>query len=168
MDSRTAEIISKLGLRQHHEGGYYAEFFRSPLLITLPDGRCRAAGTLIYFLLPWGDFSSMHRVASDETWHYYDGLSVRLTLITPDGVLNKVVLGRDDAAGEKFHHVVPAGVWQAAEPCGVSTIVEGFSLAGCGVAPGFDFEDFEMPGRKALQDLFPQHALEIDRLTRPQ
>ena len=139
----SAELIERLGLQRHPEGGWYAETFRSELGVETADGRSRAASTAIYFLLEAGDFSAWHRVRSDEVWHFYDGAPLELHL--QEGSEVRVVrLGRDIAGGEKPQAVVPAGVLQAARSTGDWTLV------GCTVAPGFDFADFEMPSRDAL------------------
>jgi predicted cupin superfamily sugar epimerase len=160
----TRKIITRLGLQPHPEGGFFAETFRSTSLLTLPDGRVRASGTAIYYLLCTGTFSALHRVASDETWHFYDGAPLELTTITPEGVMQKVLLGRDLEAGELPQWVVPAGIWQGARP--VSTGGADYSLVGCTVAPGFDFADFAMPDGAQLVNLFQQHAEEVRKLTR--
>jgi len=177
------KIIRRLGLSPHPEGGYYAETFRSTERVTLPDGRIRAAGTAIYFLLPEGSFSALHRVAADEAWHHYGGLPLELVTIAPDGELSRTRLGRDLASGERPQHVVPAGHWQGARPMvpmsstgnvGVfgngeagSPMGDGYTLVGCTVSPGFDFEDFDMPGREELTDLFPGHRDCILEFTYP-
>lgn len=142
-------VIRRLGLQPHPEGGYYRETFRSPQLLTLPDGRRRAASTAIHFLLPAGSRSAWHRVSSDEVWHHYDGAPLRLYRLGMTDVRLDV---RTPQA------VVPAGVWQAAEPDG------GAVLVGCTVAPGFDFEDFEMGDADRLAAEFPEHAPLIRRL----
>ena len=165
MEDRIASVlIEKLGLKPHPEGGYFAETFRSSIEPTLTDGRVRAASTAIYFLLPSGSFSALHRVSSDEVWHFYDGEPLELVTITPEGVLECTLLGRNLTAGERPQHVVPAGVWQAARMAGAMGV--GYSLVGCTVAPGFDFEDFDMPGRASLMQRFPRHAEFIRELTR--
>jgi len=164
MKDSVAKIIEKLGLKPHPEGGFFAETFRSPLQITLPDGRIRSASTAIHFLLPVGTFSALHRVASDEVWHYYDGEPLELTTITPEGELKTIVLGHDLAANQIPQWVVPAGVWQGARP--LQSDNAGYTFVGCTVAPGFDFADFEMPDRKKLLQLFPQHTSIICELTR--
>ena len=161
-NDQTQEIITRLGLQPHPEGGYYAETFRSRQLLALPDGRERAASTAIYYLLPFGICSAWHRVISDEVWHFYGGAPLGLVTITAEGRLEEVFLGDDLAAGQVPQHVVPAGVWQAARPDGRE-----WSLLGCTVAPGFDFADFEMPSRTALLELFPQHQEKILEFTNP-
>ena len=148
-------MVRRLGLIPHPEGGFYRETFRSPLLLSLPDGRTRSASTAIYYLLPPGAFSAWHQVASDEVWHHYAGAPLELRL--PGKVIR---LGTDLAAGEEPQAVVPPGVWQSARPLG------GWVLVGCTVAPGFDFRDFEMPPRKELLERYPQHRALIERLTR--
>ena len=157
-------LCDSLGLAPHPEGGYYRETFRATLTLAgLPvyDGATRVASTAIYFLLPAGAFSALHRVRSDEVWHHYDGDPVELHTIDDAGTHWCTVLGADVRAGQRPQHVVPAGVWQAAVPVG-----ERYALCGCTVAPGFDFADFAMPPRGELLALFPAHHALVERLTR--
>jgi uncharacterized protein len=153
-------VVGALGLAPHPEGGFYRETFRAPLAVGAPQGT-RAASTAIYFLLPAGAFSSLHRVRSDEVWHHYDGDPLELYTLHEDGGHRVESLGRDLARGERPQIVVPAGVWQAAVPVGSR-----FALCGCTVAPGFDFADFEMPSRAELIEQFPEVRELIERLTR--
>jgi uncharacterized protein len=153
-------VIDALGLAPHPEGGFYRETFRAPLVVRAPHGD-RAASTAIYFLLPAGTFSALHRVRSDEVWHHYDGDSLELHTIDERGSHAVAVLGRGLLLGERPQHVVPAGVWQAAVPLGMR-----FALCGCTVAPGFDFADFEMPARTDLESRYPELGAVIGRLTR--
>jgi predicted cupin superfamily sugar epimerase len=153
-------LVDTLGLKPHPEGGFYRETFRAPLVVGAPQGS-RAASTAIYFLLPAGSLSALHRVRSDEVWHHYEGDPVDLHTIDAQGSHATRRLGRDLAAGEEPQVVVPAGVWQAAVPVG-----ERFALCGCTVAPGFDFADFEMPARDALVGAMPRLREVIERLTR--
>jgi uncharacterized protein len=146
-----AEIIHRLGLVPHPEGGYYRETFRSSLTLDLPDGRRRSASTAIHYLLPPGTRSAWHRVASDEVWHHYDGGPLRLHLLGT---------GTRRLDRSEPQVVVPAGVWQAAEPEG-----EGV-LCGCTVAPGFDFADFEMGSAAELLREFPGDGQLIQRMLR--
>ena len=163
-NEKTQGIITRLSLQLHPEGGYFAETFRSPQLLSLPDGRLRAASTAIYYLLPFGVCSAWHRVSSDELWHFYGGAPLRLVTIDGEGNLKEVLLGDGLAEGQLPQHVVPAGVRQAAKPEGG---IENWSLLGCTVAPGFDFEDFEMPGHAEFLELFPQHRERILEFTNP-
>ena len=158
------EIIAKLSLIPHPEGGFYVEMFRSRDRVTLPDGRERSACTAIYYLLPTGSFSALHRVSADEVWHHYGGSPLELVTISPDGKSGSLKLGSDLAAGQLPQAVVPSGVWQGALP--VKDEHFQYSLVGCTVAPGFEFEDFEMPNRTSLLRLFPEHAELITRFTR--
>jgi len=157
---RIDDVITRLGLKPHPEGGYYAETFRSKESVTLADGRLRSASTAIHFLLPSGSFSALHRVAADETWHHYGGEPLELVTISPEGFLERVILGPDLEVGQRPQHVVLSGWWQGARP-----LQGDFSLNGCTVAPGFDFADFEMPARAVLLKLFPQHAAVILEFT---
>jgi hypothetical protein len=135
----------------HPEGGFYREMFRSPAPVALPDGRIRSASTAILYLLPSDEWSTWHRVTSDEVWHHYEGAPLRLYCLGH----GEVVLNQQHPQA-----VVPGGCWQAAEPIG------GPVLCGCTVAPGFEFEDFEMGTREALLREFPADQALIDRLTR--
>lgn len=126
-------IIAELGLSPHPEGGYYRETFRDS---HAHEGR--AASTAIYFLLKAGQISRWHRVDAAEVWHHYDGAPVLLSMCAPGGEPHMVTLGRDLAAGERPQAVVPRGCWQQAQSLG------DWSLAGCTVAPGFTFENFQL------------------------
>lgn len=154
-----SNVLATLELAPHPEGGFFRETFRSPTMLHFPDRPARSASTAIYFLLPAGSFSALHRVSSDEVWHHYDGAPVDLHLIAQDGAHVVLGLGKDLEAGERPQHVVPAGVWQAALP-------RGDALCGCTVAPGFDFADFELAERAALTRAYPRHAEIIAALTR--
>ncbi len=162
MHPDAAALVKRLGLAPHPEGGFYRETWRSSMILgDLARGE-RAASTAIYFLLPAGKVSALHRVTSDEAWHHYDGDPVDLHLIEPRGANphSVVTLGRDFERGERPQYVVPAGTWQAAVPRG-----DRFALCGCTVAPGFDFADFEMPSRDELLAQLPAHAEIVARLT---
>jgi predicted cupin superfamily sugar epimerase len=129
-----AEIIRLLDLKPHPEGGHFRETFRDPGTI---DGR--AASTAIYFLLARGERSHWHRVDAVEVWHYYAGAPLVLEMAADEaGPVRRMKLGPDIAMGERPQGVVPAGHWQAAESLG------DWTLAGCTVAPGFEFASFEM------------------------
>ncbi|HUR93733.1 MAG TPA: cupin domain-containing protein [Gemmatimonadales bacterium] len=143
--------MRRLALLPHPEGGYYAETFRSPLRLTLPDGRRRSASTAIHYLLPRGAWSTWHRVRSDEVWHRYDGGALRLFRLG----LGPVRLDADTPQA-----TVPAGVWQAAEPEDEAV------LCGCTVSPGFEFDDFEIGSAEVLAAQFPAEAALIRRLGR--
>lgn len=127
-----AEIIALLELRPHPEGGHYRETFRDPRTV---DGR--SVGTAIYFLLSAGERSHWHAVDAAELWHFYDGAPLELQIADAAG-LRTVILGPDLAAGQRPQAVVPTGAWQAAASTG------GWTLVGCTVAPGFEFEGFDL------------------------
>jgi uncharacterized protein len=131
-------LAEELGLERHPEGGWYRQTWVSPEPVTLPDGRVRATATLIHFLLPAGDSSAWHRVASDEVWLAHLG-EVRLQL---GGDGDAPVAGSEVVAGTglgaESQTVVPAGVWQRTLPG------DGDALVSCLVSPGFDFADFEL------------------------
>ena len=138
MNDRARQLISELGLESHPEGGYFREIFRSARQVQPMDQRStRAALTTIYFLLSKGQHSRWHRVASDEVWHFYEGDPLELYWIGQDNQVHEEILASRTSEGRPVR-VVPAGCWQAARPRGE------FTLVGCTVGPGFDFQDFEM------------------------
>ena len=142
MHHRAKDLISELGLQPHPEGGYFREIFRSSRKVKPLDERSeRSALTTIYFLLLQGQHSRWHRVASDEAWHFYEGDPLVVYWIDDQNGVHEEVL----ASGHPVC-VVPGGCWQAAQSRGE------YSLVGCTVGPGFDFQDFEMiaPGSEAL------------------
>lgn len=126
------EIIARLGLIPHPEGGHHRETFRHR-----GAGGGRGALTVIYYLLRKGERSAWHRIDATEVWHFYSGAP--LELLVADGAGRKaVVLGTDFRAGMAAHAVVPAGAWQSAQSLGDWTLV------GCTVAPAFEFSGFEL------------------------
>jgi predicted cupin superfamily sugar epimerase len=156
-----------LQLETHVEGGSFRETYRSPLLLpaaTLPATfkGDRTASTGIYFLLEYEDFSAFHRIAADEMWHYYDGITLTIYEIKPGGELVVHQLGKHVHLGEKLQLVITAGSWFGSRV----EVVDGYTLVGCTVAPGFDFADFELGDRAALQAEYPAHAGIIEELTR--
>ncbi len=133
MPQTAAALITELGLERHPEGGWYAETFRDN-----PNGG-RGHSTAIYFLLEQDDVSAWHRVKdAAEVWHHYAGAPLQMTISVRRGKSDIYLLGPDIAAGERPQAIVPAGCWQTARSLGAWT------LCGCTVAPGFDFEQFEM------------------------
>jgi predicted cupin superfamily sugar epimerase len=136
MELSAADVIDLLGLKPHPEGGHFREMFRDPRKV---KGE-RAASTAIYYLLARGERSHWHRVDAAEVWHFYAGDSLALQ-VAADGGTETHVLGIDFAAGARPQLVVPEGAWQSAQSLGAWT------LAGCTVAPGFEFSGFELAPR---------------------
>ena len=128
-----AEIIARLELKPHPEGGHYRETFRDSSI----DARGRSRSTAIYFLLACGERSHWHRIDAVEVWHYYAGHALTLQ-IADDSGQRSVRLGAEFVAGEVPQAIVPAHAWQAAASDGDWTLV------GCTVAPGFEFAKFEL------------------------
>ncbi|WP_291573795.1 cupin domain-containing protein [Bradyrhizobium sp.] len=128
-----ADMIARLELKPHPEGGHFRETFRDPRL----DAGGRPVSTAIYFLLARGERSHWHRIDAAEVWHYYAGSALTLEIADGEG-RRRIRLGHDLAAGEVPQAIVPALAWQAAESTG------DWTLAGCTVAPGFDFATFEL------------------------
>jgi hypothetical protein len=121
-------------------------------------GGDRAFSTAIYFLLPGDQVSALHRIKSDEIWHFYTGTVLTLSIIDGAGNLTDIRLGPRGP----FQALVPAGSWYGAEVGDRA----GWALVGGTVAPGFDFADFELADRAALVRAYPRHRALIERLTR--
>jgi uncharacterized protein len=166
----TAEDVKKLlGFAPHpREGGWYVRTYEAGELIAAEafgDRRyagARRTGTAIYYLLEPGTFSEMHRLKSDEVFHFYAGDAVEMLQLTADGQGERVVIGNDLAGGHRPQVVVGHGVWQG------SRLVAGgrWALLGCTVSPGFEFEDYEAGERVELCKRWPDFAEEIGALTR--
>ena len=161
------ELIKTLGLQPlPREGGFYRETYRSaerlPATVTpsrhAPD---RSLATAMYYLLTPDSFSALHRLPSDEVYHFYLGSPVRMLQLFPDGTARTDILGPDVLAGQNVQLVVPAGVWQgsALEPGGT------FALLGTTMTPGFEFADYEPGEREPLARQYPAFADIIRRLT---
>lgn len=173
-------IIGKLGLKMHvFEGGYFKESYRSPDVISYSGihnkihkneiskeafflDKMRPASTLIYYLLVGNQYSAIHKVKSDEIWHFYLGSSVTIHIINEDLISPKIQLGNNLENGENIHYVVTKDTWFCAELTNKSS----FALMGCTVSPGFDFEDFELGDKDELILQYPQHRELIERFAK--
>ena len=151
------------------EGGLYAQAYRSTEVISqagLPPRYTgpRPFGTAIYYLLTTeaDSFSALHRLVTDEIYHFYLGDPVELLLLFLDGTSQRAILGHDLAAGQQVQFVVPAGAWQG------SRLIAGgsFALLGTTMAPGFDPADFTPGARADLLAGWPTEAALINQLTR--
>lgn len=168
MNPRAEQIIEALGLTPlPMEGGYYSETYRCGERIprAVVDSRYpseRSICTAIYYLLTPEMFSAMHRVRSDEIFHFYRGDPVEMLMLYPDGSHELVMLGSDVLSGEKPQMLVPHGVWQG---CMLKAGGE-YALMGCTVAPGFEFEDYEHGDRTSLISAYPDCKRIITKLTR--
>lgn len=165
-NDQAEELIDRLRLQPHPEGGWYREIYKSPE--TIPAGSLpgrfvadHCFATSIYYLLRNYDFSAFHRILSDETWHFYLGSPVKLYMLN-EGNEETILLGDNPGAGHVFQYTVPHGCWFAAEV----SIPESFALLGCTVSPGFEFGDFEMATLARLQEEYGQYATLIRRMTR--
>ena len=149
------------------EGGFFAETYRSadsisPECLTERYKGPRAFGTCIYYLLEPGTFSEIHRLASDEIFHFYLGDPVEMLQLWPNGEAKRVVLGTDIENGMAPQLVVPRGVWQG------TRLAHGgaFALLGCTVSPGFEYADYESGSRQVLSEKYPGHRELIHALTK--
>lgn len=159
------QLIKAFSLLSHPEGGYYKETYRSVEIIQSLSNEFpsqRNYSTAIYFLIEKNNFSALHRIKSDEVWHFYEGDALEVIELDLSGNLIKTQIGRDLLKGQMFQYTVKAGHWFG------SRVLNGgeFSFVGCTVSPGFDFRDFEMAQREELCKLFPQHLAVITEMTR--
>jgi predicted cupin superfamily sugar epimerase len=168
MNDQARRIIEHLNLQPHPaEGGWFNETYRSSEQLQpgqLPErySGTRSISTCIYYMLTPDTFSAMHRLASDEIFHFYLGDPVEMLQISPDGNHEIITIGSDLFNGMEPQVVVPAGYWQGSrlKPGG------SFALLGTTVAPGFDFIDFDDGTREELTAIYPACAEMITALTR--
>ena len=151
------------------EGPWFTVTYRSEDVLdakSLPDRYIgsRVAGTAIYAVQTKEDFSAIHKLMTDEIWHYYGGDPLEMLLLCPDGRGEIVVIGPDVFKGQHPQFVVPRDVWQGSMPIGPES--ESYSFFGNTLAPGFEFDDFAMGYRDELQAMHPQFSDHIARLTR--
>ena len=164
-----AELKKMLQLEPHpREGGWFRQTWKAEETIpltALPFERYsgpRAAGTAIYYLLEPGSFSEMHKLASDEVFHFYLGDAVEMLQLGQDGSGKRVMLGQDVAGGQLLQTVVPQGVWQGTRLIGGGQV----ALLGCTVSPGFDYADYVSGKREELVRGWPEWTEMIEGLTR--
>ena len=155
------EIVQKLGLLEHPEGGFYKETYRSSFSIETDKNTIRNISTAIYFLLENDNISLFHRIQSDELWFFHQGEPLEIVFIQ-DGVLNTIILGNRLENGEVPQATIPANTWFASSV----KHLKGFSLVSCTVAPGFDFADFELANREDLINEFPNLKETIKKFTK--
>ncbi len=161
-----SQWVEHLGLIPHPEGGFYKETYRSDILIpanllSVPRNGHRSLSTAIYFLITSGNFSAFHRILSDEMWHFYAGDPLLVHVLHPDNQQYSTChIGLHVDKGQRPQAVIPAGSWFASETTGQ------YSLVGCTVAPGFDFNDFQLADAGELTLLFPDQIGVIKRLCR--
>jgi predicted cupin superfamily sugar epimerase len=136
LNEEAGRIVRELELAPHPEGGFFREIFRSPRVVVDARGRTRSALTVIYYLLTSDGVSAWHRLASDETWHYARGSGLELVVLYGSGGCAVSSLGSDGP----YVATIPAGRPFAARVLGA----DAFTLVTCCVAPGFEFEDFEL------------------------
>ena len=152
--------IDHLELQKHPEGGYYKSTYKSDTMVVEERGE-RPLYTSIYFLLRSEDVSHFHRLQSDELWYFHAGSSLTIHMITPEGAYHEVALGLDFEKGEVAQYVVPKHTIFGSSVKDKDT----FSLVGCMVSPGFDFEDFELFETDDLLSQYPSYSEIIRKMT---
>ena len=168
MHAAAKNLIDRFKMeRIPQEGAWFAPTFRSTEKVSIAGATRyaspRVAYSAIYCVQTREDFSGLHRLASDELWHFYDGSPIELILLHPDGRGELTVLGRDLAAGQHPQLLVPRGVWQGSRPIGGD---DAWSFFGNTLAPGFEYADFEIGYRAELQARYPAFTEKIAELTR--
>jgi predicted cupin superfamily sugar epimerase len=160
MKNQIQKIINQLGMKPHPEGGFYKETYRSTELCL--DGT-RSLKTVIYFLLRSEDVSHFHRIKSDEIWYYHAGSPLIVHSIDERGKLRQQKLGVNLEEDEVPQYLVPKNTI-----FGSSVLDENsYSLVSCSVAPGFDFNDFELFKQHDLIKKYPEHVDIITKLALP-
>ena len=154
------EIIHKLNLIPHPEGGFYKETYRSHQTVLNEKKENRHVCTAIYYLLQDEGRSLFHRIRSDELWFFHLGQPLEIVLIQGDH-LTTIILGNDIGKGELLQAMIPANTWFAARIQNAN----GFSLVSCTVSPGFDFADFDLAKREYLFQQFPHLKEVIEKFT---
>ena len=165
MNTEAAQLISKLGLAPlPREGGFFATTWTSPQKGTGD----RPTGSSILFLITEKEFSALHRLRTDELWHFHGGDPAELALLDPvTGSFLSMSLGPDVAGPHVPFAVAPAGVWQGARiRPGAGAEGRGWTLFGCTLSPAWDEREFELGDREALSSRFPAHGAVIRALTR--
>jgi len=159
MEDRVNEIVEKLQLKPHPEGGFYSETYRSPLEVQTSKGS-RSLATSIYFLLTSENVSKFHSIAGEEIWYYHEGSPLTVHVLSEKGY-EKLMVGPTHSMGHQPQKLVPEGVIFG------STVDQenSYSLVSCVVAPGFDFRDFKLYKADELLDKWPEHQEIIRRLT---
>lgn len=160
MSELTADDLTQLlNLEPHIEGGRYVQTYRSSLNLHLEGYQgARAASSAIYYLFTPQGHSRMHRVKSDEIFHFYGGDPLEMVLLYPDGHSETLELSANFLGGGRPQIVIPAGVWQGTRLQGGGK----WALIGATVSPGFEFADYE-EGLRA--DLLEKYPLEVGRIT---
>jgi uncharacterized protein len=166
MNQKVQRIIELLDLKPHTiEGGYFKETYRSDEIIDAKTlnvryKSSRAYSTAIYYLLTPGTYSSIHKLASDEIFHFYAGDPVEMLQLHEDGSGQIVKMGTDLEKGYLPQVVVPKFTWQGA------CLMPGgeFALLGTTVSPGFDYEDYIIPEKNDLKRKYPAFTEWIEKL----
>lgn len=164
---KAEDIIRLLGLEPlDEEGGFFKSSYRSPDILpvsALPKryGGPRHLGSAIYYLITPDNCSRLHRLATDELYHFYLGDPVCLVRLFPDGATDSLTLGRDIANGQSLQAIVPRGCWQG----GYLQDGGSFALMGATLCPGFDGDDFELGCRRELAEIYPDCKALIEKLT---
>jgi predicted cupin superfamily sugar epimerase len=162
------KIITALKLQPlPGEGGYFKETYRSNIAVPLPlkgdaQPAMRQLATAIYYLITPKEFSALHKLKSDEIFHFYAGDPVEMIQVSETGEVKTIILGRNILKGQQVRAIVPAGTWQA------SRLIKGgrYALLGTTVFPAFEFDDFTLAKRNEMYAQFPHLTRLIKKLTR--
>jgi predicted cupin superfamily sugar epimerase len=153
------DLVAHYGLEPiPREGGLFRRTWAGP---ERTDGR--PEGSAIVVLLTADDYSALHRLPTDEVWHFYLGDPLELLLLAPDGTSRTVVLGPDLRSGQHLQFTVPARTWMGGRVAASGD----WTFLGCTMAPGFTYQDYEHGDPADLTARYPSEAARIARLCRP-
>jgi uncharacterized protein len=159
LNKKAVQLIKRLGLKKHPEGGYFKQTYTADTIVNVVGyDQPRYISTAIYYMLVGDQFSAFHRIRSDELWHHYTGGSLTLHTIG-NGKLSKVKMGK--SRGEAPQVIIKANTWFAAS----LNDKKSYCLLGCTVSPGFDYRDWELGKRNVLIKMYSQHSTIIERYT---
>jgi predicted cupin superfamily sugar epimerase len=157
--TEVAELVRRMSLEPHPEGGWFRETHRSGLTVRTPEHGDRSAFTSILFLLEAPQVSRLHRIDAEELWNWHAGSPLDIQILLENGARDTRRLG--PGPNSAYQTVVPAGKWFGAEMVDEG----GWCLVGCVVSPGFEFRRFQLADRRKLLPEFPLDAETILRLT---
>ena len=156
------QLITKLALEPHVEGGYFRRTYQSGLTADLAYGKRRLLSSIYYLLTDDSPIGHLHRNKSDIIHYFHSGSPLSYLIVHPDGRLERTVLGADLAQGQQLQWLVPGGCWKASE------LASGeFGLISEAVAPGFDYEDMALATKDLMQNLFPALWGSLEKYVKP-
>lgn len=147
------DIIKKFDLQPHPEGGHFKRIYTSELTCQVGDKEKESPlSSAILYLLERHEFSAVHKITQDETWHFHAGSPIELVHISESASYRCITLGCDYENGHLPIYTVPGKHYFFARPMSSE---HHFSLVSCSVTPGFDYDGFYMPSAEEFLKEFP-------------